>query len=167
MARVSRKLSKIDVAQEGLLPRYGANSYFRALWPQLDLAWGGSNMKMLYRRDQRSGLLGKVVFSLDVRAELSSDERDRIKRYKLGETELYASHELHGGSGLLGVASKLAWKAIVLKITVNDLVSGKRVEAKDIVEMLAIEDQIKEAAGTFKAVLDAASQFGGEEVIEI
>ena len=125
-------------------------------------------MKLLLRRDQRSGLLGKVVFSLDVRADLSGDERERIRKYKLGETELYASHEvLDRGSGLLGVATRLAWKAITLKITVNDLTNGKRVEAKDIVEMLAIEDQIREAAATFKAVLDAASQFGGEEVIEI
>ena len=33
--------------------------------------------------------------------------------------------------------------------------------------LLAIEDQIREAARTFKAVLDAASHFGGEEVLEL
>lgn len=125
-------------------------------------------MKLLLRRDQRSSLLGKVVFSLTVRADLSDEERANIARYKLGDTQLYSSHEvLDRGKGLLGVASRLAWKAIILTITVNDLMAGKRVEAKDIVEMLAIEDQIREAAQTFKAVLDAAAQFGGEEVIEI
>lgn len=125
-------------------------------------------MRLLLRRDQRSGLMGKTIFSLDVRAELTAEEVSNIRKYKLGATELYASHVVTDrGSGLLGAASRLAWKMTTLTITVNDLASGKRVEAKDIIEMLAIEEQIKEAAVTFKAVLEAAARFGGEEVIEI
>lgn len=125
-------------------------------------------MRLLLRRDQRSGLLGKVTFTLDVRAELSPGELSNIKRYRLGDTELYASHEFtNRGSGLLGVATRFAYKAVMLTITVNDLTNGKRVEAKDVVELLAIEEHIREAATTFKQVLDAASHFGGEEVIEI
>lgn len=125
-------------------------------------------MKLLLRRDQRSGLLGKMIFSLDVRADLSSEERASVQKYRLGDTQLYSSHEvIDRGSGLLGMASRLAWKATMITVTVNDLASGKKVEAKDIVEMLAIEDQIREAAKTFKAVLDAAAHFGGEEAIEI
>lgn len=125
-------------------------------------------MRILFRRDQRSGLMGKAIFSLDVRAELTAEEVSNIRKYKLGATELYASHIVTDrGSGLLGAASRLAWKMTTLTITVNDLASGKRVEAKDIIEMLAIEEQIKEAAVTFKAVLEAAARFGGEEVIEI
>lgn len=125
-------------------------------------------MRLLLRRDQRSGLLGKAVFTLDVRAEITDEELSAIRRYKLGDTQIYSSHEvLDRGSGILGMASRLAWKMTVLTITVNDLATGKRVEAKDIVEMLAIEDQIREAAATFKQVLNAAASFGGEEVIEI
>lgn len=125
-------------------------------------------MKLLLRRDQRSGLLGKIVFTLDVRAELTSDEISRIAKYRLGDTELYSSHEMTDrGSGLLGAASRLAWKAVTLKISVNDLANGKRVEAKDVVELLAIEEHILDAAKTFKQILDAASHFGGEEAIEI
>ena len=33
--------------------------------------------------------------------------------------------------------------------------------------MLAVQEQIMEAAKTFKAVLTAAAQFGGEEVVEV
>ena len=124
-------------------------------------------MKLLIRRDQRAGLLGKMIFTLDVRADLSADEKERLRKYKLQDTELYASHEITGGSGLLGAASRLAWKAASLTLTVKDLEGGKRIEVKDVVEMLAIEDQIREAARTFKAVLDAASHFGGEEVLEL
>lgn len=125
-------------------------------------------LKLLLRRDQRAGLMGKVVFSLDVRADISAEEKANIQKYKLGETELYASHELlDKGSGLLGVATRFAYKAMTINVSVKDLVSGKKVECKDIVEMLAIEDQIKEAAKTFAAVLAAAAQFGGEEVVEV
>lgn len=123
-------------------------------------------MKLLLRRDQRpGGMMGKPVFTLDVRAQLEPDEKERIKKYRLGDTELYASHEISGGSGLLGIASRLAYKAITLTVLVKDLENGKHIEAKDVVELLAIEDQIRAAAQTFKQVLDAASHFGGEEVV--
>ena len=125
-------------------------------------------MKLLLRRDQRSGMLGgKPVFSIDVRAEISEEDRAAIKKYKLGETVLYATHDIVGGSGLLGAASRLAIKAMTISVSVNDLATGKKVECKDIVEMLGVEDQLKEAAKTFKAVLDAAKHFGGEEVVEL
>jgi hypothetical protein len=110
---------------------------------------------------------GKPVFMLDVRAEISAAEKANIEKYKLGDAMLYQSHEISGGSGLLGVASRLAYKAMTVSVSVRDLAGGKRVECKDIVEMLAVEDQIREAALTFKQVLDAAAHFGGEEVIEL
>lgn len=124
-------------------------------------------MKLLLRRDQRSGLMGKMIFTLDVRADLSADEKERIRKYKLQDTELYASHDITGGSGLLGVASRLAFKAVTLTLSVKDLEGGKRIEVKDVVELLAIEGHIRQAAQTFKEVLDAASHFGGEEVVEL
>ncbi|GAA4815322.1 hypothetical protein GCM10023232_08770 [Sphingosinicella ginsenosidimutans] len=125
-------------------------------------------MKLLLRRNQRSGLLGKVAFQLDVRADLSDEEQRNITRYRLGDTMLYESHEmLDRGSGLLGLASRLAYKAVTLTVSVNDLAGGKRIECKDIVEMLAIEEHVTEAARTFAQVLHAAAHFGGEEVVEI
>jgi F420-0:gamma-glutamyl ligase-like protein len=127
-------------------------------------------MKLLLRRDQKSGMLGigKISFTLDVRAELSEDEKASIKKYKLADTVLYEKMKtLDAGSGLLGMASRLANKMLNLTIAVSDLADGKKVEVKDIVEMLAVEEQIKEAAHTFVAVLNAAKTFGGEEIIEI
>ncbi|MHB8724052.1 MAG: hypothetical protein ACYC9Z_01580 [Casimicrobiaceae bacterium] len=127
-------------------------------------------MKLLLRRDQKSGLIGmgKVTFTLAVRAELTDAEKSNIKKYKLGDTMLYERMTMtEKGSGLLGVASRLAFKMMNLTVSVNDLADGKKVDCKDIVEMLAVEDQIKEAAQTFKNVLEAAASFGGEEVIEL
>lgn len=125
-------------------------------------------MKLLLRRDQKSGLIGKITFTLAVRAELSDIEKSNIKKYKLGDTMLYERMTLTDkGSGLLGVASRLAFKMMNISVSVNDLADGKKIDCKDIVEMLAVEDQIKEAAQTFKNVLEAAASFGGEEVIEL
>lgn len=126
-------------------------------------------MKLLLRRNQKSGMLGmgKIVFILDVRAELTEEETSHVKKYSLGDTMLYEREKLiDRGSGLIGLASRVAFRMVNLSISVNDLTSGKQIEAKDIVEMLAVEEQIKEACDTFKAVLTAAAQFGGEEVIE-
>lgn len=127
-------------------------------------------MKLLLRRDQKSGLIGmgKITFTLAVRAELTDEEKTNIKKYKLGDTMLYERMTLTDkGSGLLGVASRLAFKMMNLSVSVNDLSDGKKIDCKDIVEMLAVEDQIREAAQTFKNVLEAAASFGGEEVIEL
>ncbi len=125
-------------------------------------------MKLLLRRDQKSGLLGgSITFTLNVRAELTSEELQNIKKYKLGKTMLYERVKLADpGSGLLGLASRLAFKAMNLTVSVNDLTDGKQIECKDVVEMLAVEEQIREACQTFKAVLEAAAHFGGEEVFE-
>ena len=125
-------------------------------------------MKLLVRRNQRPGLLGKIIFTLEVRADLTNEEREAINRYKLGDTVLYEKSTLiDPGSGLLGLASRLAFKAMNLSVAVKDLASGKKLECKDIVEMLAVEEQIREAGKTFQAILDAARKFGGEEVINL
>jgi len=125
-------------------------------------------MKLLLRREQKAGFTGKVTFALAVRAELTEEEKSNIKKYKLAETMLYERDKMSdGGSGLLGLASRVAFKMVNISVSVKDLADGKTIEVKDIVEMLAVEDQIKEACQTFKAVLTAAAHFGGEEVIEI
>lgn len=126
-------------------------------------------MKLLIRRDQKSGMLSSgVTFSLNCRAEISEDEKQSIKKYKLGKTVLYSKHQMvDPGSGLIGVASRFAFRALNLEITVDDLANGKHIECKDIVEMRAVEEQIKEACQNFKAILETATHFGGEEVLEI
>ena len=125
-------------------------------------------MKLLLRRDQKSGLIGKITFTLAVRAELTDEEKNNIKKYKLGDTMLYERAKMTDpGSGLIGVGWRLAFKMMNLTVSVDDLSGGKKIDCKDIVEMLAVEDQIKEAAQTFKNVLEAAASFGGEEVIEL
>lgn len=123
-------------------------------------------MKLLLRREQKSSFTGAMSFILNVRAELTDTERSNVTKYKLGKSVLYTKDELiDRGSGLLGVASRLAFKALNISVSVDDLTGGKRVECKDIVEMLAVEVQLREAFKTFKVVLEAAATFGGEEIV--
>src|SRR5690242_19713930 len=103
-------------------------------------------MQLLLRRDQKSGMmgLGNVLFTLDVRAQVSDQEIQNINRYKLGKTVLYSRGEMvDPGKGLLGAASRLAFKMTNISVVVDDLVKGKHLEFKDIVEMLAVIEQIK------------------------
>ena len=125
-------------------------------------------MKLLLRRDQRSSMLGNAVFSLEVRADIGAQERAHIAKYKLGKAVLYTRDKIADpGHGLIGLASRLAFHAANISVTVDDLADGKRIECKDILEMLAVQEQLKEAAANLKGILEAASHFGGEEVIEL
>lgn len=119
-------------------------------------------MKLSLRRDQKTGF-GKPTFVLVARAEVTDEERQHISKYKLGKTMLYTNME-DRGKGLLGALSRYA---MGIEVTVDDLISGKKVECKEILEMLAVEEQLKEASRNFKQVLSAAAQFGGEEVLDI
>lgn len=125
-------------------------------------------MKLLLRRDQDTGTFGKVIFTLAVRAEISPEEQAYINKYKLGKELLYARNtNVPQDEGWKGVAKLLVFHAMNLTISVNDLVTGKTIECRDILEMLAAEQQIKDAAINFGRILEAAAHFGGEEVVPI
>ena len=119
-------------------------------------------MKLVLQKDQKKGLTGKVAFSIRAKAELTDEETSNIAKYKVGKTILYTNLS-DRGKGVLGMISRAA---LGLEITINDLVKGKMIECKDIYEMLALEDQMKEACKNFKQILNIMATFGGEEVLE-
>jgi hypothetical protein len=127
-------------------------------------------MDLLLRRSERaSSVLGKPIYILEVRAGLSQQEMDWVQKYKFGPSILYARNARPNvdTATVSGIGLMLLHHALNMTVSVNDLVHGKRLECKDIVEMLAAEEQIKEAARMFATVLKAAAGFGGEEVIPI
>jgi hypothetical protein len=128
-------------------------------------------MNLLLRRDQKPAMMmGSPTFTLDVRAELTPEEKAAIDKYKLGNTLLYMRNPNVPDvdqQSLSGLASIVKWRITNLSVSVKDLIQGKRIECKDIMEMLGAEDQIREAAQNFKAVLQAAAGFGGEEIVAI
>lgn len=125
-------------------------------------------MQLLLRRDQRSGMLGRVTFTLDVRAEFSEEERQCIERYRLGKTLLYERLKLTDeGARLFGPISGLVLRMMNLTVSIEDLRAGKRLAFTEFDEMLAAEAEIKEACASLKQMMDAAAQFTGEEIIEL
>ena len=125
-------------------------------------------MQLLLKRDQRSGLMGGVIFILDARAEFTPEERSNIRRYRLGKTLLYQRYQMTDlGSGWLGVVWRLLFKMRNIEVTVASLVNGTHLEFKDIHEMLAVEEHLTEVSRNFKDVLDAASGYSGENLIEL
>lgn len=123
-------------------------------------------MKLLLRRNQRSGMLGgNPTFTLDARADLTSEEKAVIKQYGLGSSMLYQRlDEADMPKGFLGAGSFYARQ---LEVHVRDLEEGFHFECKDVMEMLGVEEQLKAAAQGLVNLLRAAATFGGEEVIEI
>lgn len=125
-------------------------------------------MKLLLRRSQKPGALGKVKFTLTVRAELTEEEKSAIRAYRFGRTLLYERRTFRGKIvGWLTAFSLIRHWLTNLTITVSDLECGKRIDCKDILHMLSVEAEIKEAAATFKAILESARHFGGEEIVEL
>lgn len=126
-------------------------------------------MDLLIRRSESTSTFGSAIYVLEVRAGMSDEEKGWIQKYRFGSSVLYSKKDrpaVDTGT-VTGIGLLLLHHALNITVSVNDLVNGKRIECKNIVELLAAEEQIKEAAKVFGSVLRAASQFGGEEVIPI
>jgi hypothetical protein len=111
--------------------------------------------------------MGKVIFILTVRADIPQDERDAIVKYKLGDCMLYQREPNPVEPSMGGIAKATFKHMMNLTVKAKELVDGKTIECKDILEMLAVEEQLKQAGNTFSYMLHAAMNFGGEEVVEV
>ncbi len=128
-------------------------------------------MKLLLRRGQKSSMMGKVIFTLDLRAELSPEESSFVKKYRMGKEVVYQKVKVDTSAipmmgAVAGWTTLVASKFMNLTLTVEDLLTGKHIECKEIMEMLAAEEQIREACQVFKKILSSAAFFEGEEVLE-
>lgn len=132
---------------------------------------GFDQIKLKVRRDQKKSAFGKANFSVHFIVELSPDARDAIKHYDLGKTILYQKPlELKFSLNTLVVMWRVLWLWITRsrwQITVNDLIRGRKVNCRHILDVLQTEDDVREAAALFAKILRAASWFGGEEVVEL
>jgi len=130
-------------------------------------------MRLRFRRSQRmSGIVSKsAVFSLEARVDITDEELGHIKKYKMGQEIVYKKDRVSGASGnddtWTGIARNLASYATALTIRIDDLIKGTKIECKDIMEMMAVENQVLEACKTFKMILSSSAYFEGEEVVEV
>lgn len=99
-------------------------------------------MKLFITRHQTKVLLGGVRFELKVRTELTSEEAELVKFYKADK------------------------RAIVLNLTIGNLMCGQTFNSSDIAQILETEKNVKESCEAFRNYLEVMRNFGGEEVIE-
>lgn len=132
---------------------------------------GFDRVQLKVRRNQNKGFVGGVGFSIHFIAELSPQAQAAVKHYRLGDAILFQKDL---GLKLTANIFLALWRVLVLwltrkrwRVTVNDLVRGRTLTAKDVIDMLEIEADMRKAADTFVQVLRAAAWFGGEEVIEL
>lgn len=136
-------------------------------------------MQLKVKRSQRPGGMfgGKVLFVLDLRAEYTDDERDNINRYSLGGEVIYNSQaakqhldrmeqQVDGsGMGLLKGLGSLALAKMNLNVTIASLQKGHHIECKDLAELVACEEAIRNACRSIRTFLEAAATFDGREIV--
>jgi hypothetical protein len=126
-------------------------------------------MELLLSKSQKSSMMGAVSFVLDIKTKLTPDEQNLIKKYKMGNLLVYEklpiSEMTNHMGGMASALTAIASKVLKLQITVDNLVNGRKIECKDIGEMISAQGQIRSAADNFYALLMAAHTFEGEEVI--
>jgi hypothetical protein len=117
-----------------------------------------------------TGLTGKVTFCVNFIAELSPEARDAVRRYRFGKTVVYQKDvKLDRSINIFRLLWRVLWLLLTRKrwqITISDLVHGRTIQCKDILEVLDVEESITAATRTFASVLRAASWFGGEEIVD-
>src|SRR5439155_21366866 len=111
---------------------------------------GQDNMKIKIRRDQVSGITGKVTFTVNFIAELSPEAREAVRRYRFGKIVLYQKDpKLELSINIFRLLWRIVWLSITRKrwqITISDLVHGRTIQCKDILEVLDTEERIMGAA---------------------
>lgn len=132
-------------------------------------------MKLKVTRSQKKGMLGKHTFCLDLRAEYTPEEKDRINKYELGGEVIYSSRDakenlakLQASQSLGGAVMHRTLLGMNLNITIASLQKGEHIVCKDLRELIDAEDEIKIACKNVKNWLEVAAQFdGGEGIVDI
>jgi hypothetical protein len=127
-------------------------------------------MELLLSKSQKSGMLSSTItFTLNIKTRLNEEEQALIKKYKMGKEVVYEKLPIGaavaGMGGIAGALTAITAKALKLVFTVDDLVKGRTIECKDILDMIAAEQQIRDAADGFWGIIQASKNFEGEEVV--
>ena len=130
-------------------------------------------MKLIFNQSQASkGLISKnVEFSLHARVELTELERSNIEKYKMSNEVIYADGRARLGAAQINNGGSLKsgiYNAMTgLTITIDDMVRGKQIACKEILEMLHVRETVEESCKQMKLMLDAAANFEGEHVVDL
>jgi hypothetical protein len=134
-------------------------------------------MQLKLTRSQRTGgvISKSMIFCLDARAQLTSEEQENVTKYKLGSQVIYnseaaqkhvdAGHAAAAGGGYLKAIGSYALARLKLHVTINSLQQGQHIECKELDELLGAEAALMTACENLKGYLDTAKSFDGREVV--
>ena len=127
-------------------------------------------MELLLTKSQKSGMLSSTItFVLNIKTSLTSEEQALVKKYKMGKEVVYEKLPVGAAvssmGSIAGTLTAITAKALKLIFTVDDLVKGRTIECKDMLDMIAAESQIRAAADGLWGILQASKNFEGEEVV--
>lgn len=132
-------------------------------------------MQLKVQHSQKKGMIGRHTFCLDLRAEYSPEEKDRINKYDLGGEVIYSSKDaqkhgdnLQASTSLGGAIMHRVLMGMNLNITVASLGRGQHIECKDLNELMAAREGVIEACKGVKNWLEMTTHFdGSENIIDI
>lgn len=119
-------------------------------------------MELLFNREHKSGMMGGLKLSLTATAQIDEEEKKLVKDFKMGELLIYEKE--NAGVNTNSVKSMFIYKFLVPRITVSELIAGKTIEAKDLIEILSAEEQIRKAGEYLHYLLVRAKRFSEETV---
>ena len=116
-------------------------------------------MKLSLKRDQEEieGNIfrkSKVVYYLSAKLELTDEETEWMKKYKLMNDILltlsqFQEYDKHKG-----------------KLTISALLAGLHYESEEVVQLCDIERELRNSCEVFKASIEIRKSYCGEEVID-
>ena len=131
-------------------------------------------MKLLLRRDQKTGLMGKSKYTLYVRAQLTDAEATLVRKNRLeNELLLFFDKDAHSSGyfrqkkdegGFMGMAVSLMRD---VSLTVAKLIEGTSFTCDNVGQLLSVENEAVRSAMQLKRYILAAATFGGEDAIDI
>jgi hypothetical protein len=115
-------------------------------------------MKLALVSSQSKGLMGGVSFEVKGRVDLTPEEQQLVRHYKLE------------GSVVLKKKAKNIWGQLTdveVSVFVKNLLSGDSFKCKSLDEVISYRESLISACRNLRAYLDVARTFDNEVIIDI
>ncbi len=129
-------------------------------------------MKLVLNRMTRKGRLNrKIIFRVSAHVNLTPEEEAALQGWRFGKEVLYETDATgppvtHSNGAWLGWGRGVPPATGFSKITVDNLINGKTVECRSIMDALESEKAVKSACQAFCRLVRAAASFEGEVIHE-
>ena len=131
-------------------------------------------MELIIKKNQADKMLGGVKFEINIKVNLTTEEKEIIDKYKAGKMILHQRREKSfneaaskAQGGIVKILGANILDKIFNNITIASLIEGISFKCDNISQLLDHEIQIKEVCRGFYEYLQTMKNFGGEEKIQI